>query len=342
MSDSLSKLSDRETAAGASSARPPELLDIVKQRLDTHEADIQYLAGRIGKLETLGRHLRLQAVCDSERPFLIEANVPGLGPFAFEIHRSGDAFISTELEMYGTWEPLETEVIKRLCRAGDFVLDIGANIGWYSIVVAKILGPTGRLISFEPDPRNYAMLSRNLARVENGPHSTARQEAVSDTAGILDLFLSEDNLGDHRIFSDGTPRSILKVATSPLDQILTHEQRLPDLVKSDAQGSEAKIFLGAASLFAEGWRPIFVMEFWPFGLSNSGDDPLWLWSRLAEMGYQMFELTEDRKALLPIDDAQIRLQVLERISPRTQAFINLVAFPNGSDRIHSIADVIAH
>ena len=231
-------------------------------------------------------------------------------------------------------------MIKRLSRAGDFVLDIGANIGWYSVAVAKIIGPTGRIISFEPDPRNYAMLSRNLARVENGPPSVARQEAVSAAAGVLDLHLSEDNLGDHRIFSDGTTRAVLKVTTSSLDLILAEETRLPDLVKSDAQGSEAKIFRGAKTWFEKGWRPIFVMEFWPFGLSNSGDDPLWLWGQLVEMGYRMFELTEERSVLLPLDDALIRQQIAGSISPKSQAFINLVAVPGGSDRLPAIADVI--
>ena len=79
-SESLSKLSDREAPALVSNAAPLAPLDVVEQRLNTHEADIQHLAGRIRRLETLGRHLRLQAVANSERPFLIEANVPGLRP----------------------------------------------------------------------------------------------------------------------------------------------------------------------------------------------------------------------------------------------------------------------
>lgn len=320
-----------ETPPHVAAPRPLAIPTEAQQQLDAHAADIRYLDDRIRKLEVQGRNLRLQAVANSERPFLIEASVPGLRASAFEIHRAGDAFISTELEMHGTWEPLETEVIKRLCRAGDFVLDIGGNIGWYSVVVSKIIGPTGRLISFEPDPKNYAMLSRNLARVEDGPQTTPRQEAVSDREGALQLFLSEDNLGDHRIFSDGTAREILEVPTSPLDKVLESEERLPDLVKSDAQGSEAKILRGARDLFAKGWRPIFVMEFWPFGLSNSGDDPFWIWSQLTELGYQVFELTEDKTTMFPVDEERIRQDIAGRISPATQAFINLVAIPSGSD-----------
>ncbi|MEJ1171023.1 FkbM family methyltransferase [Variovorax sp. CCNWLW235] len=312
-----------------------------RPRLDANEAEIRRLSTEVERLKTLTRHLRLQSASMDNRPFLIEGNVPGFEPFAFEIHRAGDAYISTELEATGIWEPLETSVITRLSRPGDFVLDIGGNIGWYSVLLSKVLGPAGQIITFEPDPRNFAMLSRNLERVRGGAIATPLQKAVSDAEGTLKLFLSPDNLGDHRIFSDGTERPTIEVPTATLDAILADASRLPDLVKSDAQGSEARIFRGAQGLFSKGWRPIFLMEFWPFGLTNSGDDPMWLWGQLAGMGYQMFELTEARSTLLSIDELRVRSEITDRLSPTSGSFINLVAIPSGSDRLTSIEDLVA-
>ena len=243
--------------------------------------------------------------------------------------------------MTGSWEPLETEVIRRLCRPSDFVLDIGGNIGWYSVIVAKTIGSAGRLITFEPDPVNFEMLVRNLERVVGCAQTMPRHAAVSDHEGVLQLFLAEGNRGDHRIFNDGTSRPSIDVRTSTLDALLELEPRLPDLVKSDTQGSEARILRGARATLAKGWRPVFVMEFWPFGLSGSGDDPMALWSELAALGYEMFELTEEQAQLHPLTEQRVRTGIAGSMSAASEGFINIVAIPRGSDRLASIQDLIA-
>lgn len=248
--------------------------------------------------------------------------------------------ISEILEQTGTWEPLETQVLLRLCRPGDFVLDIGGNIGWYSAVLSRSLGPTGRIVTFEPDPDNFQMLKRNMERVVGGATSVLHQAAVSELEGSLKLFRSSSNYGDHRIFDDGTPRETVEVQTRKLDDILAAESRLPDLVKSDTQGSEARILKGAQATLERGWRPIFVIEFWPFGLVGSGDDPLELWRVLVGMGYRMFELTEDQARLRPLDEQLIRTAVAGKMSAASQQFINIVALPNGGDRLDAIADLV--
>ena len=339
-SESLAKISAHagQPAIGAAPVRPHE---DVRPQVDANSRDLHSMGQRVERLEALVRHLRLQNASDAGRPFLIEGVAPGLPPFPFEIHRAGDAFISTQLEMTGSWEPLETDVVRRLCRPGDFVLDIGGNIGWYSVVVSKVIGPTGRLIAFEPDPDNFAILARNLARVDDGAQAIPHHAAVSDSEGTLQLFLSEGNRGDHRIFDDGSNRTSIEVRTSTLDAMLASEQRLPDLVKSDTQGSEARILRGARATLSRNWRPVFVMEFWPFGLSGSGDDPMALWNELAALDYEMFELTEEQTQLHPLTEQRVRTGVAGSMSAASEGFINIVALPKGSDRFAGIADLIA-
>ena len=275
-----------------------------------------------------------------DRPWVLEGRVPGIPRFDFEIHRKDDLFISTQLARANIWEPFETEVIRRLCRRGDFVLDIGGNIGWYSVVVSKVIGTTGRIVAFEPDPDNFALLSRNVARCTDAPRIQLRQQAIGESAGTVKLFLSDINRGDHRIFDDGTDRMAIEVPLASLDSILSNESRLPDLVKSDTQGSEARIIRGARGLLSSGWRPVFVLEFWPFGLSGSGDDSFALWQELFELGYQTFEVTEARPRLFPLSAERMKTLIATDICAASGAFINILAIPANSDRIESVIDLI--
>ena len=62
----------------------------------------------------------------------------------------------------GSYEPLETETVKREIKKGNVVSDIGANIGYFASIVAKLVGEEGKVFAFEPDPGNFALLERNV------------------------------------------------------------------------------------------------------------------------------------------------------------------------------------
>ena len=301
-----------------------------------------WLVGPSGHRASL-RWLRQTVVQASpiDRPWVIEAHVPHLPPFEFEIHRRADQFISGDLARQNIWEPFETDVFRRLCRPGDFVMDIGANIGWYAVLASKLIGREGRLTCFEPDAANRELLQRNIARCKDAPRTELRPEAVADSAGTMQLFLSDTNLGDHRLFDDGSQRASVAVTVTTLDKLLEHETRLPDLVKSDTQGSEARIIAGASSLFAKGWRPVLLLEFWPFGLAGSGGNPMALWDALARAGYAMYEVSEARPRLTKLSREQIASRISSDLSAASGLFINLLALPAGSDREALVGDLIA-
>ncbi len=100
---------------------------------------------------------------------------------------------------YGTWEPVETAWIKSILVPGDTVVDIGANLGWYTVVMARLVGGEGRVVAFEPDPRNFELLLRNVRENEFIDHCTLVQTALLDRFGKVFLEQAVDNLGDHRI-----------------------------------------------------------------------------------------------------------------------------------------------
>ena len=102
----------------------------------------------------------------------------------------------------GVWEPVETAIMLRLLAPGMTVVDVGANLGYHAVIASRLVGPGGRVIAFEPEPRNHALLTANIKR-NHCANVEVHRNAVSDEVGqSITLHLSADNLGDHRIFPD--------------------------------------------------------------------------------------------------------------------------------------------
>lgn len=236
----------------------------------------------------------------------IIATVPNMDDFELHIHSRPDQYISANLLRVKIWEPFETEVFRRLCRPGDFVVDIGANIGWYSVIASRLVGRSGRVLSLEPEARNLCLLKKNIAKS-----------------------------GD-----DEEPRDFVVVKVQTLDALFADSPHKPTLVKSDTQGSEARILRGGSRLLAGGWRPVFILEFWPYGLINSGDDPLKLWESLVSLGYSLYELSEENPKLITLTEDRLRTRMSSDISSQSRGFINLLCLPHKSERLHSVLDLI--
>ena len=121
------------------------------------------------------------------------------------------------------------------------VLDIGANVGYYTALLADRVGPAGHVTAFEPEPGNHAVLRRTIA-VNGFPNVEAVQGAVSQSSGESFLFLSELNQGDHRLYATAGRRRIA-VPILAIDSFLPPET-LIDFVKMDIQGSEGLALRG--------------------------------------------------------------------------------------------------
>lgn len=271
---------------------------------------------------------------------IVQGCGPGMAPFDFAIHTGNDECISRDIDEQGTWEPFETTVFSRLLQPDDIVLDLGANIGWFSVIASKCLGEGGRVFSFEPDPQNARLLRINTALADVGNRVSIFNMAVSDAEGRLPLYKSESNRGDHRLFADAEARDFVEVPVTTLDRFLENTDRLPTLVKSDTQGSESRILRGAQRLFERGWRPIILAEFWPFGLTHSGADPLALWHTLEGMGYTMYEVAEYNPVLVKASLERMQARLATDLNPEGWFFTNLLCIPQGSDRLKRVADLI--
>lgn len=250
--------------------------------------------------------------------------ISGVPPFTFETHGRIDLYVSGDIRRDRVWEPFETELFVALCQPRGSVLDVGANIGWYSVIAALLLGKGGSVISVEPDSENLAILRRNLQRLGIGNWWIV-DAALSDCEGAATLYLSDDNLGDHRLFDDGTRRAARTVKLKRLDHLFSPKHPLPDIVKSDTQGSEWHLLKGSESLVDAGWRPIWLLEFWPFGLTRRGANPEWIPAWLEARGYEIFDIQAAATRLVRVTAEDIRQRISDTLTPESQGFTNLLA-----------------
>ncbi len=192
-------------------------------------------------------------------------------------------------------EKVATAVFRGLLRPGMTVLDVGANIGFYSLEADDIVGPEGRVIAFEPDPANRALLEENLER-NRAQRVTVEACAVSDSRREIQLYQSRYNSGDHRIydgsqeadFHRGGARSTITVPTRTLDDYVAEHGLEVDVVKCDIQGAERRMWDGMRTLVANRATLVLAMEFWPRGLRACGDDPVEFLAEIVAAGFDVY------------------------------------------------------
>ncbi|TPJ40601.1 FkbM family methyltransferase [Mesorhizobium sp. B2-7-1] len=148
----------------------------------------------------------------------------------------------------GTYElPVQEAIVSNLM-PGDVFYDIGANIGFFSLIAARRVGPVGQVYSYEPVPRNAAAITRSCeANGLVGVHVFA--EAVGAETGRAELFLAR-HLGGATLAAVSTPPDMngrIEVEMTTLDDsIAMHGLRPPTLVKVDVEGAEVDVFRGMA------------------------------------------------------------------------------------------------
>jgi FkbM family methyltransferase len=155
----------------------------------------------------------------------------------------------------GTWETGSTKAFRTLLRPGARVLDVGANLGWYSLVAAPVVGPGGRVFAVEPNPGLARLVHDSLATNGFGAFCRVFQVAVSDAPGVVDLIARPDAPGGGHIRSAvhevGAPSMAapVRVASVRLDDLLAGEAGPVDVVKMDIEGWEGMAIRGMAGIF---------------------------------------------------------------------------------------------
>lgn len=198
---------------------------------------------------------------------LLPVRPPGAPPFVLAVECAGDRHFAPCLRHHALWEPAETLALLRMLQPGMTVVDVGAHVGYYSVLCAQRVGRAGRVIAFEPEAQNRRLLHANLL-LNDCANVAVHASAVDAAAGSARLFLSDSNRGDHRLHAVAGRRSVA-VDTVSLDAALAGLAL--DFVKIDTQGAEPRVLHGMAGLIASQRERLGMMlEFAPGLLSRAG------------------------------------------------------------------------
>jgi FkbM family methyltransferase len=206
------------------------------------------------------------------------------------------------------YERFAIQMLKDHFEKGDYFIDIGAHIGYFSLVASRLVGSKGRVYAFEPEPNNFAQLLKNIEA--NGCNNIVPlQKAVSNVTGICDLRLDKQS-GCHSLYLAPEQIGTIKVDTTTLDDFFSME-RWPSisLIKMDAQGGEGHILEGARNLLKRNPNLKMIIEWWAEGLEAAGVLPQSFLEKLQSLGFNVLVIDEKYKILLPIDSCDLRTGV---------------------------------
>lgn len=209
------------------------------------------------------------------------------------------------------YERFETHLMKNLSREDGIAIDVGANIGYYSLILAKLFP---KVSSFEPEPINFELLKKNIEC--NGLKNVRlSQKAVSDRAETLKLGVSKKNLGDHQIDSVEIGRKQILIQATTLDKEI---QQKVALLKIDTQGWEPKVIAGGKKIIARD-LPVIFMEFWPTGYRRSKLDYLKMISFLEKKYGCIYLIEDDLEIVYPI-----KVSALEKKCLTKKGYVDLL------------------
>jgi FkbM family methyltransferase len=224
-----------------------------------------------------------------------------------------DLQLTPSLLQRRTWDEATTQVLNRIIRPGDRVLDIGANIGYFTTYAIALAGGMGHVHAFEPNPRTHGVLARNV-RLNNFSHAcTLHQVALGDRADEVTLHTFRNNQGGSTLST--LPDRLLDewhehpvdhpVRMTTLDDVFGESAETFACIKMDAEGSEALIWAGGRRFFRERVtdRTVVLLEWNPPALRGAGADLGGLMETFGSHGFLVWRRT-DQHSVTPVTDVR--------------------------------------
>ncbi|GGU26589.1 hypothetical protein GCM10010259_16540 [Streptomyces daghestanicus] len=201
--------------------------------------------------------------------------------------------IQRYLYLFGVWEPHMTGWLRRRLRPGDGFVDVGANIGVFSVLAARLVGSAGRVVAVEASPVFHGHLLRQL-RLNGCAHVRAVNTAVADRPREVTFVLaSSHNMGANSIVPyDGPAESVFVAEAVPLTEVLTPaEVATARVIKIDVEGAEGSVVRGLAPLLGA-LRPDaeICVEVTPERMARLGDSVEELLGTFAEAGFHAYRM----------------------------------------------------
>jgi FkbM family methyltransferase len=217
----------------------------------------------------------------------------------------------------GVYEPYFSELFRSALRTNMVVVDVGANLGYYSLMASK---KSAVVIAFEPEQQNLVYLKQSIDFNKRN-NVVVLDYALGDKTDTETLFIDPYNKGRHSFLPDDkAEKATVKVTT--LDAaLLKLGVKKVSLIKIDIEGWEAKALIGMKMILKKD-RPLLFFEFVPDRITKSGENPMEMLESLIKLGYKLDVIDEDKQRIVPIGN----LPEFVNSITGTDAFTNLIGY----------------
>jgi len=222
------------------------------------------------------------------------------------------------ISIEGVWGELDTQIFKNSIKEGDIVVDVGASIGYYTMIAAKIVGNKGKVFAFEPDTKNFEILKKNV-EINKYHNVTLEQKAVSNITGKINLYSSE-GIGFHSTVNPHSTDPALPIESVSLDDYFRELNFLDkiDFVKIDVEGAEFWVLNGMTAILKQSVNLKIYTEFMKYFLVQVGIKPEDMLRLLSDNGFNFSYADDSKKCvvstnihkLLNLDESEITLNIL--------------------------------
>ena len=210
--------------------------------------------------------------------------------------------LALSISHYGTYEELESKIMEEKIEMGNIVVDVGANIGLHTLNMARIVGSTGQVFAFEPDPSNFEILKKNV-KINNYKNIILEQKAVGDKHGRTTLYQS-DHPGKHRIFPQTEQaKSQVQVELTNLDNYFDSDMTDKiNFIKIDVEGLEFSVLKGMKNILKNSKKIKILFEFMPENTIEVGFTPIELLNYLTSNDFKLYCIDDKTKKLLYVSN----------------------------------------
>ena len=252
----------------------------------------------------------------------IQEEIVELSDFSIFIDRN-DKMVGEAIKVNRYYEPHVTAALKKILKTGQTFVDVGANIGYFSLLASIIVRPNGKVIALEPMVQNYSLFEKSIKLNEIKNIELQRIAALNENKPINMIQVKRFNSGSFHILNDPHwNMDIYTVEGKRIDDFLYNEKI--DVVKIDVEGAEGLVLKGMLETIKKS-RPVIFMEFSPLSLIDiskiAGDELLGM---LQNLDYSFQDVDSFKGKFFGKTNSKLN----KLLKNRKSTHLDIIVFPN--------------
>jgi len=206
--------------------------------------------------------------------------------------------VTTALIKKGIFHPVMTKTVRELVKPGMVVIDAGAHVGYFTLIMAKYVGKSGLVYAFEPEPNNFRLLTKNVS-LNKYQNIKLLQLAVTDANGKGTLYVSTISQGSHSLACSNIKRARVRVKLVSLDSFFSNHKGF-DFIKVDVEGAEYGVLRSMHDIVRKNPNILMIYEFGQHLLQGFGVKPIELLNLLTNYGFKIYNINEKTQRVGPV------------------------------------------